>query len=90
MLAVTTLAVLPNLDSALPYDTLKDLAPVATISISPLVLVAHPSVAANNLPEFIALAKSRPGQLNYGGASDQRPIWRLQCLKSWPGSRCNT
>ena len=55
----------PLLLPSLPYDTIKDFAPVATIVSTEQVLVLHPSVPAGNLPEFIALAKSRPGQLNY-------------------------
>jgi len=51
---------IPNL----PYDSLKDFAPVATLANTASVLVLHPSVPANNLQELIALAKSRPGQLN--------------------------
>ena len=50
----------------LPYDSVKDFAPVATMSTSDYMLVLHPSVPANNLKSFIALAKTRPGQLNYG------------------------
>ena len=53
---------IPNL----PYDSVKDFAPVATLSSTDYVLVLHPSVPAINLKEFIALAKSRPGQFNYG------------------------
>ncbi len=49
----------------LPYDPIKDFAPVATVMRNEYILVLHPSVPANNLQEFIALAKSRPGQLNY-------------------------
>ncbi len=52
---------LPNL----PYDSFKDFVPVATTTSSGYVLVAHPSLPANNLREFIALAKTKPGQLNY-------------------------
>jgi len=48
-----------------PYDAIKDFAAVATIASNELVLVLHPSVPANTLQELIALAKSRPGQLNY-------------------------
>ncbi len=48
-----------------PYDVIKDFAPVATLTRGELVLVIHPSVPANNLQELIALAKARPGQLNY-------------------------
>ena len=53
---------IPNL----PYDSVKDFAPVTTVSTSDYVLVVHPSVPAENLKAFIAFAKSRPGQLNYG------------------------
>jgi tripartite-type tricarboxylate transporter receptor subunit TctC len=53
---------IPNL----PYDSMKDFAPVTTISTSDYLLVLHPSVPADNLKAFIALAKSRPGELNYG------------------------
>jgi len=53
---------IPNL----PYDSVKDFAPVATVSTSDYVMVLHPSVPVDNLKAFIALAKARPGQLNYG------------------------
>ena len=51
-----------------PYDAIKDFAPVATIARSSLILVVHPSVPVRNLQEFIAFAKSKPGQLNYGSS----------------------
>lgn len=51
-----------------PFDAIKDFAPVATLIKSEFVLVVHPSVAATNLQEFIALAKTKPGQLNYSSA----------------------
>lgn len=51
--------------SPVPYDPINDFAPVATLTSSEKVLVIHPSLPANNLREFIALAKSRPGQLNF-------------------------
>jgi len=50
---------------ALPYDSIKDFAPVATVSYSELMLVVPPALPANTLQEFIALAKAKPGQLNY-------------------------
>jgi len=55
---------LPNI----PYHAVKDFAPVATTSIGPYVLVTHPSLGVNTLQEFIALAKAKPGQLNYSSA----------------------
>jgi len=64
-LTTSTLATLPHLIATLPFDPVKDLAPVAPLIATQLVLVLHPSVPANNLKEFIALAKARPNQLNF-------------------------
>jgi tripartite-type tricarboxylate transporter receptor subunit TctC len=50
------------------YDMNKDLAPVAKLADYPLALVVHPSVAANTMSEFVALARARPGQISYGSA----------------------
>jgi len=61
----TTLVMNASLYPKLPYDTFKDLAPIATVTINEHCLVVHPSVPANNLQELIALAKSKPGRLNY-------------------------
>ncbi len=71
MLANTGVMVLnPALYSKLPYQTLKDFVPIARTARQPLALLVHPSVPAKTLPEFIALAKSKPGQLNYGSAGN--------------------
>ena len=51
-----------------PYDAIKDFAPVATFSSTEQLLVLHPSVPADNLQQFIALAKSKPGTLNYASS----------------------
>lgn len=48
-----------------PYDPIRDFAPVATVSVSEFALVVHPAVQAGNLKELIALAKSKPGELNF-------------------------
>lgn len=61
-----SLIITPLLVSNLPYDAFKDLAPVAMLASAEFMLVLNPSVPANNLQELIALAKSKPGQLNYG------------------------
>ena len=58
-------AVNPSLHARLPYDPVKDFAPVALIASAPSVLVVHPSVPARSLAEFTALAKASPGGLNY-------------------------
>ena len=63
----------PSLIPYLPYDAIKDFAPVATVTNSENVLVLNLSVPANNLQEFIALAKSRPGLLNYAAVGTGGP-----------------
>ena len=50
----------------LPYDTLKDLAPVTTLGEQPNIVVVHPSVAAKSMGELLALARAKPGQVTYG------------------------
>jgi tripartite-type tricarboxylate transporter receptor subunit TctC len=64
----STHAVAANLSTSLPYDPIKDFAPVAMIGSQPYVLVLQPALPARNLAEFIALAKAKPGTLNYGSA----------------------
>src|SRR5689334_21420211 len=56
-----------------PYQLLRDLAPVAPVNYSDLVMVVHPSVPANTLAEFIALAKAKPGSLNYASSGPGTP-----------------
>lgn len=50
----------------LPYDPIRSFAPIAMLAVGPLFVTVHPSVKAANLPELIALARSKPGSLNYG------------------------
>jgi tripartite-type tricarboxylate transporter receptor subunit TctC len=57
-----------SLYKQLPFDTLRDFAPVAYIASAPFLLVLHPSVPANSVAELIAYIKSRPGGLNYGSS----------------------
>src|SRR5258706_4468970 len=56
-----------------PYALMKDLVPVAPVNYSDLVMVVHPSVKANTLAEFIALAKANPGKLNYASSGPGTP-----------------
>jgi tripartite-type tricarboxylate transporter receptor subunit TctC len=63
-----TLAVNPTLYANVGYDPRKDFAPVGLIATSALVLLVHPGVEANSVPELIALAKKEPGRLNYASA----------------------
>ncbi|MDB5809573.1 MAG: hypothetical protein JWN94_1695 [Betaproteobacteria bacterium] len=65
MAHIAAISILPSLVSKLPYDAQKDFAPVSLSAIGPNLLVVHPSVPAKNVKELIALARSRPGQLQY-------------------------
>jgi tripartite-type tricarboxylate transporter receptor subunit TctC len=56
-----------------PYDLMRDLAPITAVNYSDLLMVVHPSVPANNLKEFIALAKSKPRALNYASSGPGTP-----------------
>lgn len=64
-LASATHAINPSLLKKLPYDSVKDFSFITLVADSPLLCVAHPALGANNLKELIALAKSKPGRINY-------------------------
>ncbi len=63
----------PALFAKLPYDPVKDFAPISTLTVFPMLIAVNPSVPAKSLQELIALVKSRPGKFNYshGGAAHQ-------------------
>jgi len=67
---VSTHAINPNLYPNMPYDPVKDFAPVAMVARMPNLLVLHPSVPATNVAELIALAKARPGTLAFASAGN--------------------
>ncbi|QWC91909.1 Bug family tripartite tricarboxylate transporter substrate binding protein [Cupriavidus metallidurans] len=67
---IGTLAVNPFIFPKLPYDVNKDFTPVSLLAKVPSLYVVHPDVPAKNLKEFVALAKSKPGKLNYGSAGN--------------------
>ena len=67
------LAITPLLQAKPSYDAMKDFVPVSLVGTAPLFLAVNPSVKANNLAELIALAKSKPGVLNYGSAGIGSP-----------------
>ena len=69
----TTNAINPNLHPKLPYDTLKDFAPITRLSAFPNILVVHPSMPVKSVKDLITLGKARPGQLNYGSSGSGTP-----------------
>jgi len=83
ILVSSSFAVNATLYPKLPYDTLKDFAPVTLLASAPFVLVAHTSVPADSVRELIALAKAKPGALNYGsGGSGSGPHIVAELFKS--------
>src|SRR5712691_1462701 len=66
VLVAPSLAISPVLYAKLNYDPVKDFAPVSLVATVPNVMVTHPSVGAQTLQEFIALARAKPGGMNFG------------------------
>lgn len=64
----STVAINAALNPRLPYDSLRDFAPVSQVATTPLLVAVHPSVPAASVKELIALAKAKPGQLNFPSA----------------------
>lgn len=62
------IAVSPGLYSKLPYDPLKDITPVTEIGAGCLIFLVHPALPTKSVPEFVAYAKARPGQLNFASS----------------------
>ncbi|WAC71535.1 tripartite tricarboxylate transporter substrate binding protein [Roseateles sp. SL47] len=67
---IGTLAVNPFIFPKLPYDPIKDFRPISLLAKVPSLYLVHPDVPARNLTEFVALARKKPGQLNYGSAGN--------------------
>jgi tripartite-type tricarboxylate transporter receptor subunit TctC len=65
LMSFTSHAINASLYPSLPFDPVKDFTPLTMVSTSPSILVAHPKVPVNNVKELMALAKTKPGQLNF-------------------------
>ena len=66
----TTHAINANLVKKLPYDPVRDFAPVSLIAVLPQIIVAHPSLPANTLSELVALARARPGEILFASTGN--------------------
>src|SRR4029077_11606884 len=73
LLVANTFTVSPSLFSKVPYDTVRDFQPITLIGETPEIFIGNTAVAASSVKEVIALAKSRPGQLNYGSTGHGSP-----------------
>ena len=60
----------PSLYKDVPYDTQRDFKPIARVAVAPLAIIANPSLAANTIPELVALAKANPKALHYGSGGN--------------------
>lgn len=74
LMSDTTFGIVPGLYRKLPYDALKDFQPVTQITGVPGALVVHPAVPANSVKELVALAKAKPGGLNFGSGGVGTPV----------------
>ena len=84
---VATHGISPSLYKNLPYDPVKDFAPISLIGTTPNILVVNPSVPAKSVSEFIALAKASPGKLYYGSSGvGASPHLTMELFKSQTGT----
>ena len=82
----STLWLIPLMRTHTPYDPVKDFAPITLVGSSPMVLVTHPAVPATSVKELIALARARPGELNFAtGPSGAIPHLSAELFKSMAG-----
>jgi len=85
-----THAVNPSLYRKVPFDTMRDFTPVSLVAEGPFILVVHPSLPAKSVQELIALARRRPGELNYASAGvGGLPHLAAELFKSTTGTRMN-
>src|SRR4030095_6812562 len=86
LVVASTLALNSVLYKKVPYDPVKDFAPVALAATAPNVLIVNPALPAQTLAEFIALAKKKPGALSYGTPGiGTSPHLSMELLKSMAG-----
>jgi tripartite-type tricarboxylate transporter receptor subunit TctC len=70
---IANLAIGPSLYAKLPFDPVRDFAPITQLAVAPNILVVHPSVPAKNFQEFIAYAKANPAKINFASAAVASP-----------------
>ena len=86
LMAASTLAINPIMYKKVPYDPVRDFAPITQAATLPNVLVVHPSLPVKSMSELIAYAKERPGQLNFASAGvGTSPQMSIELLKSMAG-----
>ena len=88
LMGVSSLAINPHILKNVPYDALKDLAPISQVLVAPNVMVAHPSLPVRTVKDLIAFARARPGELNFaaGGAGSNQHL-AIELFLSMTGTR---
>ncbi len=90
LMATTSLAITPGMSEHLPFDPVTDFAPVMLVDAAPLLLVANPALNVSSVKELVALAKAKPGELNYASSGNGSAIQlAMELLKSMTGIRIN-
>jgi tripartite-type tricarboxylate transporter receptor subunit TctC len=86
--AAGAFTVVPHITGKMPYDPVKDFAPISQVVQMPNILVAHPSLPARSVKELVALGKSRPGQVNYSaGSAGSNPHLAMELFLSMTGTK---
>lgn len=86
LVIASALSIIPSMYKKVPFDPVRDFAPVTTLSSYPNLVVVHASVPANSVRELIALAKAKPGKLNYAsGGAGTGPQLQAELFKSMAG-----
>ena len=75
LLAPTSFGINPALHAKLPYDPIRDFAPISLVALLSNVLTVHPSLPVKTVPEFVRLAKARPGAINFGSSGASSPAF---------------
>jgi tripartite-type tricarboxylate transporter receptor subunit TctC len=85
--ADASITISPHLYSKLPYDVVRDFAPIVNVAAGPFVLLAHPSFPANNVQELIALVRAQPGKISYAssGAGGQQHL-SMETIRAMAGN----
>src|SRR5688572_19824412 len=88
LMGISSIASIPYLYAKVPYDVLADLTPVSQVVTVPHLMVAHPSLPSRSVKELIALAKSRPGEINFAaGSAGSNPHLAMELFKHVTGIR---
>ncbi len=91
LLAVSgTYSITPAITKSLPFDSIKDMAPISLVNQSPFLVVVHPALPAKTMRDLVALAKAQPGKLDYGSAGQGSNVHlAVELLNSMAGTKMN-